>query len=72
MSQVRIRTRADGPLVVEGPFTLVDSDGNAFELPTDKPAVALCRCGESGKRPFCDGTHRQTGFAADEKSPSTC
>ena len=69
MSPVRIRTRKNGPLVVQGAFSLVDADGNPFELPNDKPAVALCRCGHSGIRPFCDGTHREKGFVADERAP---
>lgn len=59
-----IRCRENGPLVIQGPFRLVDHLGNAFELPTDKPLVALCRCGQSGNKPFCDGSHKQGGFAA--------
>ena len=59
-----IRCRENGPLVIQGPFRLVDHLGNAFELPNDKPAVALCRCGASGNKPFCDGSHRQCGFQA--------
>jgi CDGSH-type Zn-finger protein len=54
--------------VIEGPFTLVDHEGNEFTLPTEKPVVALCRCGQSSKRPFCDGTHKTCGFAAMEKA----
>ena len=64
MSEVRIRLRKNGPLVIEGPVTLVDHQGNAFTLPTDKPAVALCRCGQSANKPFCDGAHRGSGFTA--------
>jgi CDGSH-type Zn-finger protein len=68
-----IRCRENGPLVVQGPFRLVDHQGNAFDLPTDKPAVALCRCGASGNKPFCDGSHRHCGFqganTAVEKKP---
>ena len=66
MPDVTIRLRASGPLVVEGPFKLVDSRGAEFEIPAGKPAVALCRCGQSAKRPFCDGTHRSCGFVSDE------
>jgi CDGSH-type Zn-finger protein len=66
MSEVRIRMRPNGPLVVEGPFTLYDSAGNAFTLNPDKPAIALCRCGQSSRRPFCDGTHKTCGFLSDE------
>lgn len=63
---VVIRCRENGPLVVQGPMTIVDHLGNAFTLPADKPAVALCRCGNSQRRPFCDGTHKTCGFMASE------
>ncbi len=69
MSEVRIRMRPGGPLVIEGPFTLADSAGNLFSLPTDKPAIALCRCGQSANKPFCDGTHKTCNFVSDERVP---
>ena len=53
----------DGPLLVRGDFRLVDTDGN--EIDPGRRTVALCRCGKSGIKPFCDGTHKLTGFAAD-------
>ena len=68
MADVTIRLRPNGPLVIDGPFTLVDHEGNRFTLPTDKPAVALCRCGQSSNRPFCDGSHKTCGFEATEKA----
>lgn len=70
MAEVTIRTRPNGPFLVEGPVTLVDSDGNAFPIDGSKPAIALCRCGQSANRPFCDGTHNRCGFESDEKAPS--
>jgi CDGSH-type Zn-finger protein len=66
MPHFRIRCRQNGPLVIEGPFTLVDHLGNEFTLPTNKPAVALCRCGQSKNKPFCDGAHKECGFIAEE------
>jgi CDGSH-type Zn-finger protein len=66
-----IRCRENGPLVVQGPFRLVDHRGQEFALPTDKPAVALCRCGASGKKPFCDGSHRECGFQAAQTAAPT-
>jgi CDGSH-type Zn-finger protein len=59
---VLIRCRENGPLVVAGPFRLVDAKGVEITLPTDKPLVALCRCGQSQKKPFCDGSHKNCGF----------
>ena len=55
----------DGPLLVRGPFTLRDQDGNEIEV--GRKTVALCRCGKSRMRPFCDGTHKVVRFRA----PST-
>ena len=52
----------DGPLLVRGPFTLRDQDGNAIEV--GRETVALCRCGKSRTRPFCDGTHQLIRFRA--------
>jgi CDGSH-type Zn-finger protein len=68
MADVVIHTRAGGPFLVEGPVTVLDSEGAAFKISPDKPAIALCRCGASGNRPFCDGSHKQCGFDADEKA----
>jgi len=52
----------DGPLIVRGPIALRDQDGR--EIPTGRDPVALCRCGRSRIRPFCDGTHAATRFRA--------
>jgi CDGSH iron-sulfur domain-containing protein 3 len=68
---VIIRLRENGPLVIQGTFKVVDHRGNEFPLPADKPAVALCRCGQSKNKPFCDGSHRACGFAAVELAPKT-
>ena len=70
MSDVTIRCRDNGPFLVEGNVKVVDAEGNEFSVAPDKPAVALCRCGASGRRPFCDGTHNQAGFAASERAAS--
>ncbi len=58
----------DGPLIVRGPFRIVDEDGN--EISAGRRTVALCRCGQSRVRPFCDGTHRLTGFRAASAPPA--
>jgi CDGSH-type Zn-finger protein len=61
-----IRCRENGPLVIQGPVKIVDHLGNEFALPVGKDTVALCRCGQSNKKPFCDGTHKVCGFMAAE------
>ena len=65
---VKIRLRDNGPLVVEGSITITDPDGKEFPVSPDKPAVALCRCGASKNRPFCDGAHNQAGFEACDRA----
>jgi CDGSH-type Zn-finger protein len=65
VSDTLITTYRDGPLLVRGPFRLVDQDGN--EIETGRETVALCRCGKSRMRPFCDGTHNLIRF----KCPSS-
>jgi CDGSH-type Zn-finger protein len=62
---VTISVRPNGPLRVEGPIKLINSDGNEIDL-TGKPAISLCRCGASTNKPFCDGTHSKIGFLAAE------
>lgn len=64
-----IRCRENGPLLIQGPFKIVDHLGNAFVLPTGKDTIALCRCGHSKNKPFCDGSHRTVGFVAAELAP---
>ena len=59
-----IRCRENGPLVIQGPIQIVDHLGNAFPIPVGKETVALCRCGHSNNKPFCDGSHRTVGFQA--------
>lgn len=55
---VTIKVANNGPLLVQGEFNLVDADGN--QIPVKK--AALCRCGGSIIKPFCDGTHSKIGF----------
>jgi CDGSH-type Zn-finger protein len=60
--EVVITPYRDGPLLVRGPFKLADQDGNVIEV--GRKTVALCRCGKSRIRPFCDGTHQTIRFRA--------
>jgi CDGSH-type Zn-finger protein len=59
----RITPYRNGPYLIRGPFTLTDQDGNEIEVA--RKIVALCRCGKSRTRPFCDGTHKAVGFEAE-------
>ena len=69
--EVTITVRPRGPFRVEGPIKLIDADGTIIDT-TGKPAVSLCRCGASTKKPFCDGTHSKIGFeAAAEAVPES-
>ncbi|MFI5935495.1 CDGSH iron-sulfur domain-containing protein [Actinoplanes sp. NPDC051494] len=52
----------DGPLLVRGDFTLRTPDGDVID--PGRGTVALCRCGRSAVKPFCDGTHKAVGFRA--------
>ena len=61
--KTRITPYRNGPYLIRGPFALTDQDGNRIEV--SRPVVALCRCGRSQNRPFCDGTHKAIGFQAD-------
>ncbi|MCK2029321.1 CDGSH iron-sulfur domain-containing protein [Microbacterium sp. 22179] len=54
----------DGPLLVRGAIDLRDADGNAIEQ--RRRTVALCRCGLSAIKPFCDGTHKPAGFRTED------
>jgi 3-phenylpropionate/trans-cinnamate dioxygenase ferredoxin subunit len=63
MADVDISIRPSGPYLVRGPITLHDADGNVLDL-AGKEVVALCRCGGSTTKPFCDGTHSKLGFQA--------
>lgn len=60
--EVVITPYPDGPYLVRGPFTLRDQAGEP--IPMARRTIALCRCGKSRTRPFCDGTHKLIGFRA--------
>jgi CDGSH-type Zn-finger protein len=64
---VRIIVRPSGPYFVEGPVVVVDLEGR--EYTSEKPRIALCRCGGSASKPFCDGSHRRNGFTTEADLP---
>jgi CDGSH-type Zn-finger protein len=61
---VKISIRPNGPYLVEGDdVEVLDPQGNKVDT-TGRPKIALCRCGASAQKPFCDGTHNKVGFQA--------
>ena len=68
MSEVTINLRENGPYKLSGPITILDAEGVPLELPPGS-AVALCRCGHSSNKPFCDATHKKIEFVADDTAP---
>jgi CDGSH-type Zn-finger protein len=62
MADVTVTVRENGPYLVKGPIELVDVEGNEFRV--EREVIALCRCGGSTSKPFCDGTHSKIGFDA--------
>lgn len=70
MSDVKIKVLDNGPLLVEGPITVQDAEGGSFSIDSGKPSIALCRCGQSSNKPFCDGSHRGCGFSAADRAPA--
>jgi CDGSH-type Zn-finger protein len=70
---INILIKKTGPYVVSGDLSqlqLTDADGNKYDI-SGKQAIALCRCGGSVNKPFCDGTHSKIGFLAAEAAVKT-
>lgn len=67
--KVRIRLRQHGPYVIDGDdVEVVDWNGRPFV--SERTPVALCRCGASARKPFCDGSHARIGFRGGDPAPS--
>ena len=62
----KITVLDNGPYLVKGPVLLLDAEGNEFRA--ERSTVALCRCGRSMTKPFCDGSHLKVGFRAAERA----
>jgi len=65
--QTKITVKSNKSIRVEGDFEIYDQDGNKFDL-SGRTTVALCRCGHSNDKPFCDGSHRTSGFQSEIKA----
>ncbi len=61
MPGTKITVNHNGPLRLEGDVEILDPQGKAFGL-AGRTVVSLCRCGHSANKPFCDGSHKTTGF----------
>ena len=61
---VKISIRPNGPYLVEGEVELYDVNGSKIDTSSRGPRIALCRCGASATKPFCDGAHNKVGFKA--------
>lgn len=66
---VKITARPNGPYIVEGDVEVYDPTGARADT-GGRPSIALCRCGGSTTKPFCDGTHSRIGFKAAEAAVS--
>ena len=60
----KITAATNGPLRLEGDFTICDPTGKEFGL-AGRTALSLCRCGHSQNKPFCDGSHKTAGFQSE-------
>jgi CDGSH-type Zn-finger protein len=63
MAATKITVNNNGSLRVEGDFTIQDATGKEFGL-GGRTTISLCRCGHSGNKPFCDGSHKTNAFAS--------
>jgi len=63
---VTITPLENGPYLVKGKVVVRDADGVEYQV--ERATIALCRCGGSTTKPFCDGTHSKIGFAAAERA----
>ena len=64
MNDATITPRDNGPYIIKGEVALLDVEGNPYGV---KGTVALCRCGYSYTKPFCDGSHEVTNFTAADR-----
>jgi len=59
---VKLTLRKNGSILVEGPVEMIGPEGEKMEV---REKFALCRCGASQKKPYCDGSHKEAGFSSE-------
>lgn len=57
MNKTKVTINSNGSVKLEGDFEIVDANGRAYGL-QGRTVISLCRCGRSGNKPFCDGSHK--------------
>jgi CDGSH-type Zn-finger protein len=60
--KTKMQFKKNGSIRVTGTVDFIDAEGNVIESKSD---FSLCRCGHSKEKPFCDGSHRESGFVAE-------
>jgi CDGSH-type Zn-finger protein len=68
MAEVELIIRKNGSTLVVGDVVLKDQDGNIIKPP--RTPFALCRCGASNNKPFCDGSHKAINFDDSPRAPA--
>ena len=66
MADVTITPTNNGPYMVNGEIELVDAEGKSYKT---EGVTALCRCGHSANKPFCDGSHKGEEFKSEVRAP---
>jgi CDGSH-type Zn-finger protein len=67
LAGTKVTIFSNGPMRVEGDFTVVDQEGKEYGL-GGRTAVSFCRCGHSANSPFCDGSHKRNGFVSPSEA----
>ena len=67
-SSAMVTPEDNGPYYIKGPVSVVDAEGKVISSDDE---LWLCRCGQSGSKPMCDGSHRRTGFESVVRSPGS-
>ncbi len=64
MAPTKVTINKNGPILISGDIEVVDANGKAYGL-AGRTSIALCRCGHSANKPFCDGQHKQQNFQSE-------